>query len=251
MIKFRLAILAAGVLGLGLLYALGCLHAVGPERLRDRYAYAINYGVLPDRHTQDAVAAVNFDYRALDTLGEECILFVSVMGTLVLLREATESNGEEYPDALDPGRNVGPSDALRAWTLGLTGPTVLFGLYVVTHGHLSPGGGFQGGALLATAPLLIYLAEDYDVFRRITGHRLTELTEAAGITGYLAVGALGWIWGQAFLTNVLPLGTTGNLLSSGTILALNVATGVEVAAGFVLLLTAFLQEILTEGGGEQ
>ena len=186
--------------------------------------------------------------RGFDTLGEEFILFVSVMGAIVLLREQHEKKREMRPDALTPRRVVGPSDAIRVWTLAMTGPTVLFGLYMVLHGQLTPGGGFQGGVILATAPLLIYLAESFDVFKRVTSSPLIEVTEAIGAAGYAIIGILGCIIGTWFLQNVLPLGEQNepNWLSGGTVPLINFAVGVEVAAGFTLLLAAFLQSLLSE-----
>jgi multicomponent Na+:H+ antiporter subunit B len=200
----------------------------------------------------DAITAVNFDYRAFDTLGEEFILFVSVMGTIVLLRESHEKNREKRIDAVTPRRVVAPPDAIRVWTLAMTGPTVLFGLYIVIHGQLTPGGGFQGGVILATAPLLIYLSENFDVFKRVTSNPLIEITEAIGAGSYALIGIVGMLMGSWFLQNVFPLGEQNqpNLLSGGTVPAINFAVGVEVAAGFTLLLAAFLQNVLAEGGDQ-
>jgi multicomponent Na+:H+ antiporter subunit B len=65
-----------------------------------------------------------------------------------------------------------------------------------------------------------------------------------GAGGYGAVGLLGLWWGIGFLDNVLPAGTPGQLPSSGTILALNLVVALAVAAGFVLLLTEFLEQTL-------
>jgi multicomponent Na+:H+ antiporter subunit B len=114
----------------------------------------------------------------------------------------------------------------------------------VSHGQLTPGGGFQGGVILATAPLLVYLAGDFETFKRITSQTLVEAAEAAGAGGFLFIGVLGMILGGHYLQNVLPLGKTGEVNSSGTILAISLATGLEVAAGFVLLLYGFLEQTL-------
>jgi multicomponent Na+:H+ antiporter subunit B len=210
------------------------------------YGEAINQLASPQRHVTDAVTAVNFDYRGFDTLGEEFILFISVMGAIVLLREAREKKHEERPDAIDPRRVVGSTDAVRVWTLAMTGPTVLLGLYIVIHGQLTPGGGFQGGVILATAPLLIYLVESYNVFKSVTSNPLIEITEAVGAGGYAVIGILGCIMGSWFLQDVLPLGEQNqpNLLSGGTVPLINLSVGIEVAAGFTLLLAGFLQTLL-------
>ncbi|MDB5304339.1 MAG: Na(+) antiporter subunit [Phycisphaerales bacterium] len=243
----RMGIFFVGAAAVAALYALSAMRLPGPEDLRGQYMRIINSECVAARHVTDAVTAVNFDYRGFDTLGEEFILFVSVMGALVLLRQTDVKPGTPAPDALSPGRAVGASDALRVWILGMTGPTVLFGIYTVIHGQLTPGGGFQGGVILATAPLLMYLAESFDIFRRITSHRLVETAEAIGAGAYGVIGLLAIFKGREFMTNVFPLGKGGsdlNLFSGGTIPVINVAVGIEVTAGFVLLLYAFLQEML-------
>ena len=209
------------------------------------YGDVLNKVAVDERHVTDVVTAVNFDYRGFDTLGEEFILFISVVGATLLLRPQTKETEDKKSQDESPERNApSPSDATRALTLALIGPLVLFGLYIVCHGQLTPGGGFQGGVILATAPLLIYLAGDFETFKKITSQTLVEAAEAAGAGGYLLIGFLGMIVGTHYLQNVFPLGKTGEVNSSGTILAISLATGLEVAAGFVLLLYSFLEQTL-------
>jgi multicomponent Na+:H+ antiporter subunit B len=121
---------------------------------------------------------------------------------------------------------------------------VVTGLYIVAHGHLTPGGGFQGGVVLATALVLVYLAGEYSFLRRAAPMSLVEVTEAVGGGGFAVIGLLGVISGVAYLENVLPLGEIGALNSAGTVPLINVAVGLEVAAGFVLILVEFLEQTL-------
>ncbi len=233
---------AAGLLAI-YLWALKGLPAFG--HYRGPYGDVINSVSVYERHVTDAVTAVNFDYRGFDTLGEEFILFASVMGGMLLLRpqkgEQEKANGEDEAAERNAPQ---PSDATRSLTLILVGPLVLFGLYIVSHGQLTPGGGFQGGVILATAPLLVYLAGNFEIFNRITTHTLVEVAEATGAFAYDAIGLAGVITGGVFLRNVLPLGKTGAVNSGGTIALISLAVGLEVAGGFVLLLRAFLEETL-------
>jgi multicomponent Na+:H+ antiporter subunit B len=214
---------------------------------RGPYGYVLNSVAVYERHATDVVTAVNFDYRGFDTLGEEFILFISVVGGVLLLRrqkgEDKDGAGEKE-DQNSERKSVSLSDAVRVTTIGLVGPVVVFGFYVVSHGQLTPGGGFQGGVILATAPLLVYLGGDFKRFKQITSHTLVELAEAAGALAFLGIGFAGYFFGQAFLQNVFPLGRTGAINSSGTIAAISLATGLEVAGGFVLLLHAFLEQTL-------
>src|SRR4029077_7195533 len=113
------------------------------------------------------------------------------------------------------GRAVPPtSDAVRVLGLGLPPPTVLFGLYIVAHGHLTPGGGFQGGVILATAVLLIYLAGEFEDLHGLYSEATLERAEAVGGAGSIAVGVLGLFAGSSFLQNVLPRGRTASVFSA-------------------------------------
>ena len=180
----------------------------------------------------------------LPDYGEEFILFAAVIGVAILLR-AQRGETEEPPDEDAADRRApGTSNAVRVLGLALVGPVVLFGAYVVAHGHLSPGGGFQGGVVLATGALLVYLSGEYVTLRRVSPEVLLDSAEAAGAGGYVAVGLLGVAAGATFLANVLPLGQPGALLSAGMIPLINLAVGLEVAGGFVLLLSEFLEQTL-------
>lgn len=238
---------AAGFAGL-YLWGLKGLPAVG--HYRGPYGDVLNRVATYERHVTDVVTAVNFDYRGFDTLGEEFILFMSVIGGVVLLRRQREEEKErektekEFADTAAQDRAVAPSDATRVLALGLVGPLIIFGLYIVAHGQLTPGGGFQGGVVLATAPLMVYLAGNFEKFKQITSHTLVDIAEAAGAGGYLAIGFAGLIINGTYLQNFLPLGATGAINSGGTIALIDLATGLEVAAGFVLLLYAFLEQTL-------
>jgi multicomponent Na+:H+ antiporter subunit B len=213
---------------------------------RGPYGDVLNQVTVYERHVTDVVTAVNFDFRGIDTLGEESILFLSVLGTSLLLRrhKGEEEAQDEQQDQSEQRVVPRPSAATRVTTLGLIGPLVVFGIYIITHGQLTPGGGFQGGVILATAPLLVYLAGDLKTFKRITGQQLVELGEAAGLGGFLGIGLLGMITSGAYLENVLPFGTTGDVFSGGTIPLISLATGIAVGAGFVLLMSAFLEQTL-------
>ena len=246
----RLCVFAVAAVVFGGLYGLAAMRCIGAASVRDRYADQINLRSVPERNCTDAVTSVNFDYRGFDTLGEEFILFASVMGALVLLRktEGGASKSQDLPDAIDQQRDIGPTDATRVWTAGMVGPKLVLGLYLVTHGQLSPGGGFQGGVVLATAVFIIYLAENMDVFKRVVPHAAVELFEAVGAGSYVLIGLLAVCAGAPFLTNVLPLGKSGEPTSAGTMPLISLATGIEVAAGFVLLIYGFLEKNLDSKG---
>jgi multicomponent Na+:H+ antiporter subunit B len=183
---------------------------------------------------------VTFDLRGLDTLGEELILFVAALGAAVLLRHgrADEEPGDE--------QGPPPAEPVRVAGTVLVGPLVVFGAYVVTHGHLGPGGGFQGGIILAAGLLLVYAAGQALAVKRAEPLALVEVTEATGALAYALVTVGGLVFAGAALANFLPLGSTGDLLSAGTIPVLSVAVGVEVTGALALILTEFLDQTLLE-----
>jgi multicomponent Na+:H+ antiporter subunit B len=198
------------------------------------------------RHATDLVSAVNFDYRAFDTLGEEFILFTAVLGVAVLLRAR---RGERAPDEADEEhRFPGSSSALGALGLGLVGPLAVLGAYVITHGQLTPGGGFQGGVVLAAAALIAFLAGEYVAMKVVAPHATVEAAEALGAAGFALVGLGGLVFASVFFENFIALGTPGALLSGGTIPLSNVAVGVEVAGAFLLLWTEFSDQALVVRG---
>jgi multicomponent Na+:H+ antiporter subunit B len=199
---------------------------------------------IPERQTTAVVSAINFDFRGFDTLGEEFILFAAVIGVASLLRNL-RGERDARPDDDAAGRRVrDTSVAVSVVGLLLVGPTVLVGLYVVLHGHQTPGGGFQGGVILASALLLVYLSDTYVTLRRVGPMALIEFAEALGAAGLGILGFAGMIAGGAYLQNTLPLGKAGDLLSAGTIPLGNIAVGLAVTGGFAFMLSEFLEQTL-------
>jgi multicomponent Na+:H+ antiporter subunit B len=195
-----------------------------------------------ERHATDIVNAINYDYRGFDTLGEEFILFTAVLGIMMLLRREHDT----------PTRTVGNvsdrpplSEAVRALVSPALLVTVVFGFYIGLHGQLTPGGGFQAGVILATASVLVYLGANTPAFRRITSHVAVEVVEAVGAASYALIGVTPLLLGLPLLTNILPLGATGDVFSSGTIALISACVGIEVTAAFLLVIYTYLEEIVT------
>ena len=116
----------------------------------------------PERHITDVVTAVNFDLpRRRHPGGGVHLLRRRHRRRAAPRRPGTTSAGPRVRTPRPDGGCRQTSDAVRVLGLALVGPTILFGLYIVAHGHLTPGGGFQGGVVLATGVLLVYLAGEY------------------------------------------------------------------------------------------
>jgi multicomponent Na+:H+ antiporter subunit B len=123
---------------------------------------------------------------------------------------------------------------------------LVFGAYIVTYGHLTPGGGFQGGMILVGAVISFYLAYGYEIVRRFNDEDL-DRAEHAGALLYVLIGLVGLAVGGVFLANVFRGGAPGSLLSGGIVPLLNLVVGFKVAAGTLIVLLILL-EALRKGG---
>jgi multicomponent Na+:H+ antiporter subunit B len=206
-------------------------------------ANAVTRRLAHTRQVANAVNGVTYDLRGYDTLGEELILFVAALGAAVLLRHGRDDVEEEEPE---PGPRT--PDALRVAGAVLVGPLIVLGVYIVTTGHLGPGGGFQGGVILASGLLLTYVAGQVVALKRVEPTALVEIAEASGALSYALVAIGGLIFAGTALENFLPFGTSGQLLSSGTIAVLSVGVGLEVTGAVALILTEFLDQTLLRDG---
>jgi multicomponent Na+:H+ antiporter subunit B len=132
----------------------------------------------------------------------------------------------------------------------LVGLIFLYGTYIILHGHLSPGGGFGGGVVLALGLLAILLAYGREETRKWLRLGLLRNLEHASPLLFLGIGFLGLAMGSAFLANVLSKGRLFALLSSGIILPLNVVIGLKVGLSLFLVILAMAEFDLTEGADE-
>lgn len=214
------------------------------------YGTLLNAVAPRERKIPNVVTAVNFDYRGLDTMGEEFILFAAVGGlTLVLRKDRRETTGEPLPAAADRPTTV-RSDAVRAFAVLGVAVTAAFGIYMALHPQLTPGGGFQGGAITAGFAALLFLGLGYGSLKRCAPPENTAAVEAAGAAGYVVIGIVTLAVSGYFLANVLPLGSYDTFFSTGTIAVINFCVAVEVIAGFVVMFGEFADETRVERAPE-
>jgi multicomponent Na+:H+ antiporter subunit B len=244
-LRARRAVFLPAAAGLAALLVWGLSGLPSFGHYRGPYGLVLNRVAVSERHATNVVTAVVFDYRGFDTMGEEFILFASVIGVALLLRTVREEKQGR------PHEGFG-GEGVRLGASLLVAPLVVLGLYVLAHGPLTPGGGFQGGVILAAALALLYLAGEYGAYRAASPRPLVDFGDGAGAGSYVAIGLAALLLGDPFLHNLLPLGTTGSLASAGSIPMLSVATGLEVAAAFTLLVTEFVEElVLTRVGAAE
>lgn len=180
------------------------------------------------------VAGMILDYRAFDTLGESTVLFIAACAVLTLLRIDLDKKGaptEELIAAEADDRHYEPKDdvILQRSAAVLTPIILLFGIYIILNGHLSPGGGFSGGAIIG-AGLILYLnafgfkrTEQFMSFRLFTGVTFSALMF------YALAKTYSFYTGANHLHSIISTGTPGNIISAGLILPLNIAVGMVVA----------------------
>jgi len=242
-------IAAAGLLAF---FVWGLLDLPGFGRYPGPYGFIINRIALRQTLATGTVSAVNFDYRGFDTLGEEFILFTAAIGVSTVLRRLRGEREQQSAADEAADRDVPPtSSAVRMAALLFTGPLVVLGWWLTSHAQANPSGGFQGGVVLASALIMVYLAGEFLVFKRFSPVDVTDAVEAVGAGGFAAIGVAAVGMGLAFLTNYLSKGQyAGAVSSSGTIALISFFVGLEVAAAFILIVIELLEQTLLIRGGE-
>lgn len=129
----------------------------------------------------------------------------------------------------------------------MAGLIFLYGIYIIVHGHLTPGGGFAGGIILAGAFILLILANGSDFLNLVKEESGSTLYENLAVLIVLFLAVSGLLFGtKVFFTNWLPKGPAGELISAGLIPLFNIFVGIEVAASILtifLALVIFKEEI--------
>jgi multicomponent Na+:H+ antiporter subunit B len=175
------------------------------------------------------VTAIVVNYRGFDTLGEVTVLFLSAtaLGAILFSARREERHRIQASQVVQTGAHL------------LFPLIVVLGAYVFIHGHLTPGGGFQGGTIIATGVLLMMLAyRSYHVNHRV----ITWLESLAGLT-FVTVGLLGLVYGTSFLENFLPFGVVNRVFSAGIIPVIYSAVGIKVGVELIGLLDRMLETI--------
>lgn len=196
------------------------------------------------------VAGMILDYRAFDTFGESNVLFVATICVTVMLRisskkktgkkknNVSDNNTETEPD---PSKNLSPEEASDVFyepqhdtilqiMSGIIFPVIMvFGAYVVLNGHLSPGGGFSGGAVLGAGFILYLNAFGFEKTEKFMNANSVKWITFSALLVYCLAKSYSFFTGANHLDSHIPLGTPGAILSSGLILVLNICVGLVVA----------------------
>ncbi|MDO4327713.1 MAG: MnhB domain-containing protein [Lachnospiraceae bacterium] len=198
---------------------------------------------LKETGAVNIVTGMILDYRAFDTFGESCVLFIASCCVLVLLRidsgsqdERTKKRLEEANDRLfEPKNDI----ILQKCACVLVPVILVFGIYIVLNGHLSPGGGFSGGAVLGSGLILYLNAFGFEKTEKLFHERIYRRITVCALTFYCLAKSYSFFTGANHLESGIPLGTPGAILSSGLILPLNICVGLVVACTMYAFYTLF------------
>ena len=145
---------------------------------------------IRDAHVPNIVTTVLADYRGFDTLLETAVVFIACIAIYSILRVDSAKSTVDEPDVVTSPPAYDPTDSLiiRQASRIMVPFMQIFALYVIAHGHYSPGGGFQGGVILGASVILLCISFDLKfVLRQWTEKRIMILT-ALGVLIYASVG---------------------------------------------------------------
>lgn len=197
---------------------------------KDSVAYKYVKDGRKDLGAPNLVTSIVVTYRGLDTLGEVTVLFLATAGVGFLLRKKKDEKNKKKRKS---------SEILQTGTAFLFPIIVLFGVYIFIHGHLTPGGGFQGGVVIATGFLLVLLADP----QHHLNHSLLGLTESLSGFFYVFLALLGLILAAGFVdTTYLPLGKFGKLFSAGAIPLIYSFVGLKVGSELISILDSMKKD---------
>jgi multicomponent Na+:H+ antiporter subunit B len=221
-----IAILLLIIVALGISFSLSKIPFGTPKTKVGRYY--VDKGVEETGAT-NIVTSVVVNYRGFDTLGEVTVLFIAAIGLGAVLSTVRKKTVRE----IEPASLVLSTGCRVLFPLILT-----FGTYIFAHGHLTPGGGFQGGAIIASGFLLIYLGCREKRINRF----VSNLAESLGGLTFVVIGLLGLVFGGYFLLNFLPKGTANALFSAGVIPIIYIAIGFKVGSELAGIIDNLIEE---------
>ncbi len=186
---------------------------------------------LQETGAVNIVTGMILDYRAFDTLGESHVLFIATCTVLILLRTDKKYGKDtiEYREANDRTHEPKNDVILQTVAKILVPPIFIFGIYVILGGHLGPGGGFSGGAVIGAGLILYVNAFGFAKTERFFTAKTYKIMSFSALACYSLAKSYSFYTGANHIESVIPLGTPGAILSSGLILVLNICVGVVVA----------------------
>lgn len=174
----------------------------------------------------NTVAGMILDYRAFDTLGESFVLFTATCAVLILMEDKKKKPKEESSDILNYSRDP----IVKTMAKVLIPLIFVFGAYILVNGHLSPGGGFSGGAILGAGFIFYAMVYGEEQALKVMSERKVKVVTICSLSFYCLAKSYSFFTGNEFngVHSVISSGTPGDILSGGLILPLNIAVGLVV-----------------------
>ena len=200
---------------------------------------------IPETGAINFVAGMILDYRAFDTFGESTVLFVAACSVLILLKLGDHKKDEEPTQAMIEAewddRHYEPKndEVLQLAAKVLVPILLMYGIYVVLNGHLSPGGGFSGGAIMGAALILYLNAFGFEKTSRFFTFKVFRWATFLPLMTYAGLKSYSFFTGANHIESGIPHGTPGAILSSGLILPLNICVGLIVMCTMYAFYTLF------------
>ena len=196
---------------------------------------------LQETGAVNIVTGMILDYRAFDTFGESNVLFIATCTVLILLRSDKKKDKRQEEAQQRREQHYEPKDdsILQKITFLLFPIIVIFGIYVILNGHLSPGGGFSGGAIVGAGLILYANAFGFEKLNRFFTEKTYKYISFTALSFYCLAKSYSFFTGANHLESGIPLGEAGAILSSGLILPLNICVGLVVACTMYAFYTLF------------
>ena len=196
---------------------------------------------MQDTGAVNIVTGMILDYRAFDTFGESNVLFIATCTVLILLRNDNKKDKRKAALAARREQFYEPKDdsILQKITFLLFPIIVIFGIYVILNGHISPGGGFSGGAIIGAGLILYANAFGFEKLNRFFTEKTYKTISFSALSFYCLAKSYSFFTGANHLHSGIPLGTPGDILSSGLIFPLNICVGLVVACTMYAFYTLF------------
>lgn len=193
---------------------------------------------LQETGSVNIVTGMILNYRAFDTFGETCVLFIATSCVMILLMVSEEKLKKE--EAINDRRFEPKNDVILQKVASILVPIVfIFGIYVILNGHLSPGGGFSGGAIIGAGLILYLSAFGFEKINKFFNEPVYKTIKVGALTLYGIIMTYYFYTGANGIANNIPLGQAGDILSSGMILPINIFVGSEVACTMYVFYALF------------
>lgn len=222
------ALSITGVILLALIFATIAVSHDPQETLRPLAEIYVRL-VPRDLGAPNVITGILLTFRGFDTLGEVAVLFMVAAGVGLVLK-AQQAQGDAAQE------RTPASEIVRSGAQILVPLISIFAAYIIMNGHISAGGGFQGGAVIASAVMLLLLADP----ARVLNSAFLSITESVAGVLFVLVGVAGVLFAGGFLDNrVLPIGEFGAFFSAGAIPVLSILLGVKVGCELSVIIDRF------------